>query len=347
VTAGGIAVVAALAKLSGGSSHTDPVPSDITLPSTAATLPGQTGATAGATEFAIDGLSPLITPTDEFFRIDIAAGIPSIDVSTWRLRVGGRVAREVEFSYDDLLAMPQVTAPVTLACVSNPVGGDLIGTAVWQGVELRTLLERAGISSDAEQVVSRSSDGFRAGFPIECVTDGRAAIVAIGMNGAPLDRQHGFPARLIVEGLYGYVSATKWLQSIELRGWDEVDGYWIPLGWSKEGPVLASSRIDVPREGERVAAGAVVVAGVAWAPDSGVGSVQVNVDDGPWIDCELGDQLSGGTWRQWRTTLDLAAGSYDIGVRCIDALGEVQTAVVTPNPIAGATGHHHRWVNVR
>lgn len=323
-----------------------PAPS-ISLPTTDATLPNQRLPLADASSFDVPGLSPLITPTDEFFRIDIAALTPSIDPASWRLRLHGLVDRELSLSYDDLLAMPQVTAPVTLACVSNSVGGSLVGTAVWQGVELRHLLELAGVRPTAQQILGRSNDGFSGGFPVECATDGRAALVAIGMNGAPLPRDHGFPARLVVEGLYGYVSSTKWLQSIELTTWDGADGYWIPRGWSKEGPILMSSRVDVPRDDLSIDPGPTVVAGVAWAPDVGVGRVEIRVDGGEWIDCDLGDDLSGGVWRQWRTTWNATSGSHVIEVRCTDRVGREQTEEVRADTSAGETGLHHRRVRVR
>jgi DMSO/TMAO reductase YedYZ molybdopterin-dependent catalytic subunit len=294
----------------------------------------------------VPGLSPLITPTDEFYRIDTAFSFPRVDLDSWRLRIGGLVDRPLEFSYAELVAMEQVEVPITIACVSNTVGGDLVGTAYWQGIPLRSLLAAAGVQPGGTQVIGRSLDGFTAGFPTEAATDGRSALVVLGMNGEPLPVKHGFPARLVVEGLYGYVSATKWLRSIELRGWDEVDGYWIPLGWSKEGPIKLQSRIDVPRSGETLRVGPTAIAGVAWAPGVGIASVEVQIDDGPWQAAELGAEFSDATWRQWVLPWDATEGRHTLRVRATDRHGQVQTAEVTPVEPDGATGHHTRQVKV-
>lgn len=345
--AGAVAVGAkVLSGRSGGPSAATEARSAITLPPTSATLPGQLRPVPSTAELSIDGITPLITPTSEFFRIDIAFSTPQIDPATWRLQIGGEVDAPLSFSYDELLAMPQVTAPITMACVSNDVGGKLIGTAVWQGVELRTLLERAGVKTGGQQIVGRSVDGFTVGFPTEVAFDGRAALVALGMNGEPLPVVNGFPARLVVEGLFGYVSATKWLHSIELRGWNDFDGYWIQQGWAKEGPILMSSRIDVPRIGQSKPAGTVTLAGVAWAPDSGVRAVEVRIDQGEWRDCVLGEELAGGVWRQWALDWAATPGDHRVEVRCIDAKGRVQTGEHTARPIAGETGWHSRTVTI-
>ena len=210
------------------------------------------------------------------------------------------VDRPLELTYDDLLELPLVEQHVTIACVSNPVGGHLVGNARWTGVRLRELLEMAGVQDGATQIVGRSVDGFTAGFPTSWALEpGREALVAVGMNGEPLPAKHGFPARLIVPGLYGYVSATKWLAAIELTTREAVDGFWIPLGWAKDAPILTQSRIDVPGTGARVAAGPVDVAGVAWAPDRGIAGVEVRVDDGPWQAARTSRPISGATWVQW------------------------------------------------
>lgn len=350
IAALGAGTVAVGAKvLSGrgaGTSVATEARSAITLPPTSATLPGQLAPVTSTADLAVDGITPLITPTSEFFRIDVAFSTPRIDPATWRLQIGGKVDAPLSFSYDDLLSMPQVSAPITVACVSNDVGGDLIGTAVWQGVELRTLLERAGVQAGGDQIVGRSVDGFTVGFPTDVAFDGRAAVVALGMNGEPLPIVNGFPARLVVEGLFGYVSATKWLHSIELHGWNDFDGYWIQQGWAKDGPILMSSRIDVPRIGQSKPAGNVTIAGVAWAPDSGVRSVQVRIDEGPWRECTLGEELSGGVWRQWAHDWDATPGDHRVEVRCIDAKGRVQTGERTARPIAGETGWHSRIITI-
>jgi DMSO/TMAO reductase YedYZ molybdopterin-dependent catalytic subunit len=301
----------------------------------------------GEPSFAVDGLSPYVTPIEDFYRIDTALAVPRVDPDRWELRVSGLVEEPLRLSYDDLLALDSVEVPVTLQCVSNEVGGDLVGNAVWQGVPLADLLDRARPTAGATQVIGRSVDGFTAGFPTELVFDGRTALVAYAMNGEPLPTRHGFPARLVVAGLYGYVSATKWLEEIELVRWEDVDGYWIPRGWSKEGPIKVTSRIDVPRSGADLAAGTVAVAGVAWAPDRGIGAVEVSVDDGPWTACTLGDAASDETWVQWHLAWDAPPGEHVLRVRATTLDGEVQTGAVAPPAPDGATGHHGRRVRVR
>lgn len=310
-------------------------------------LPEVAPSAAVPTDLAVEGLSPLVTPTSQFYRIDTAFTFPSVDLDRWRLRIDGLVDRPLEYSYAELLALPQVEVPITIACVSNEVGGSLVGTAFWQGVPLGALLETAGVQPEGTQILGRSLDGFTAGFPTAAALDGRTALVAVGMNGEPLPVKHGFPARLIVEGLYGYVSATKWLRSIELCDWERVNGYWVPLGWSKEGPIKLQSRIDVPRAGETVRAGTTPIAGVAWAPGVGIAGVEVQVDGGDWIPAELGAEFTDATWRQWMLPWEATAGRHTVRVRAISRDGEVQTAEVAPVEPNGATGHHSRQVTVR
>jgi len=301
---------------------------------------------AAASFDATPGLTPLFTSNRDFYRIDTALTLPRVDLDRWRLKVTGMVDRPFEVSYAELMAMPQVEADIMLSCVSNEVGGSLAGTARWQGVPLAEVLRRAGVKQGASQVVGRSVDGWTAGFPTEMVFDGRDALVALGMNGEPLPQAHGFPARLVVSGVYGYVSATKWLKEIELTTLD-FDGYWVPRGWSKQGPVKLQSRIDVPGGDQTVRAGRVTIAGVAWAPTRGVSRVQVSIDGGPWQEATLADALSADIWRQWRHQWDAAPGPHRIAVRAVDGRGEVQTAEQrSPRP-DGASGHHSIDVNVR
>ena len=342
--AGGIAVVAGAGILRSKPSSQISAPA-VTLPPPTATLPGQPITFTEPAGLDVDGLSPFITPNDSFFRIDTAFYPPNVNLDTWRLKIEGSVDTPLEFSYDELLALPQVEVPLTIACVSNGVGGDLIGTAVWQGVSLGSLLERAGVQPAGDQIVGRSLDGFTAGFPTAAVFDGRTALLALGMNGEPLPPDHGFPARLVIEGLYGYVSATKWLSTIELTGWDTYNGYWIPLGWSKEGPVKIESRIDVPKSSGSLRAGPIPVAGVAWAP-AGVARVEVQIDDGPWIIAELGPAVSNGTWRQWVHQWEAEAGAHKIRVRATDNDGQTQTSDEAPVQPDGATGWHTRRISV-
>jgi DMSO/TMAO reductase YedYZ molybdopterin-dependent catalytic subunit len=288
----------------------------------------------------IAGLTPLVVPNDEFFRIDTALVIPRVDVDDWRLRVGGRVARELTLSYDDLLARDLIERYVTLACVSNEVGGHLVGNASWRGVRLAEILDEAGADRDGTQIVGRSVDGFTVGFPAEIAFDGRDAMVAVGMNGTVLPARHGFPARLVVPGLYGYVSATKWLSEIEVTGWDDFDAYWVPRGWAKEAPIKTQSRIDVPRTGAEVPAGPVTIAGVAWAPNRGVEGVEVRIDGGPWIAAEAAAPLSTDAWVQWRAVVEVSEGDHTIEVRATDGTGTPQTEHRAPPRPDGATGWH-------
>jgi DMSO/TMAO reductase YedYZ molybdopterin-dependent catalytic subunit len=303
-------------------------------------------AVAAPPDLPVRMLSPFATPNTEFFRIDTALIVPNLDAETWRLRIHGMTEREITISLDDLLAMPLVERWVTIACVSNEVGGDLVGNAAWTGVPLRDLLDQAGVADGATQIVGRSVDGWTAGFPTEVAYDGRDALVAVGMNGEPLPRRHGAPARLIVAGLYGYVSATKWLEEIELARWEDFDAYWVPRGWAKEGPVKIASRIDVPRAAETIEAGPNDIAGVAWAPAVGIARVEVTLDGHDWMEAEMGPSVGGHAWRQWRYRWDATPGTYDLGVRATGEDGEIQTSARTQPFPDGATGHHRVRVNV-
>jgi DMSO/TMAO reductase YedYZ molybdopterin-dependent catalytic subunit len=294
----------------------------------------------------VNGITPYITPTEDFFRIDTALRIPRVNADTWKLRITGMVDQPFEINFEDLLSMEAIEEPITLQCVSNEVGGDLVGTAVWQGVRLTDLLERAGIQPGATQIIGESVDDFTAGFPTELLSDGRSALVAYAMNGELLPIQHGFPARLVVSGLYGYVSATKWLREIRLTTWEAEDGYWMPRGWSKEGPVKMASRIDLPRRGERFQAGTTVVAGIALAPSIGISAVEVQVDDGPWETANLGEVASEHTWVQWWWPWEAASGEHLLRVRAIDTNGLVQTSESASPAPDGASGWHQRRVSV-
>ena len=266
-----------------------------TLPTPAVTAPP----IPASASFDVPGLSPLITPNGDFYRIDTALQIPGIDPASWTLKITGMVENEVELSFDDLLKLPLEESRTTLTCVSNEVGGDLVGNATWLGYPIRHLLAQAKPHADADMVLSRSQDGCTASTPIEALTDDRNAILAIGMNGAPLPLEHGYPVRMVVPGLYGYVSATKWVVQLDVTRFDKVTSYWTDRGWSEHGPIKLSSRIDVPSGGS-VAAGDVVVAGVAWSQHTGISAVQVQVDDGDWQEATLADALNIDTWRQWK-----------------------------------------------
>jgi DMSO/TMAO reductase YedYZ molybdopterin-dependent catalytic subunit len=310
---------------------------DVTLPLAANPLP----AVPAAADLGVEGLTPIIVPNADFYRIDTAFAVPRIGLEDWSLSVTGMVERPYEIDFYDLLDMRMVERDVTLSCVSNPVGGDLVGNARWLGVPLSEILDRAIPDPDAEQVVGRSVDDFTVGFPIESVYDGRDALLAVGMNGEPLPFEHGFPARLVVAGLYGYVSATKWLRSIELTRWEDFDAYWVPRGWSKEGPVKTQSRIDTPGEGSRITAGERSVAGVAWAPDRGISRVEVQLgQDAEWVEAQLSEPLSVSAWVQWRASWQAPAGEHLLRVRATDGQGDTQVEQIVPPAPDGATGWH-------
>ena len=279
-----------------------------------------------------------ITPNAAFYRIDTALTFPNVRIDSWSFEIKGMVDTPLKFTYADLLAMPQVERVITLCCVSNEVGGNLIGNAVFRGVLLRDLLDKAGVQPGAEQVYSTSLDGWTSGFPVEVAFDGRDAMVAIGMNGETLPLEHGYPARLVVPGLYGYVSATKWLAEIKVTSWDE-EGYWVPRGWSALGPVKTQSRIDVPRT-RKVKAGKQVIAGVAWAQHRGIEQVEVQIGDGPWQIATLATDVSIDAWRQWLLEWEPKPGEYTLRVRATDRTGETQTDEETDVAPDGATGYH-------
>lgn len=286
-----------------------------------------------------------VTPTQSFYRIDTALSFPRINLDKWKVRIHGMVDTPIELTYADLQSLPQVERMITISCVSNPVGGRYIGNAVWQGVFLRDVLQRVGVQSGVEQVFSRSVDGWTCGFPIDAALDDRDALIAIGMNGEPLSLKHGFPARLIVPGLYGYVSATKWLSDIELTTWDK-KGYWIPRGWSQIAPIKTQSRIDVPRADTSTPAGEMLIAGVAWAQHTGIDTVEVRVDEGPWKLATLSDEVSDDTWRQWTLPWVATPGEHVIQVRATDKSGYTQTETRSNVAPDGATGWHTRRVRI-
>ena len=299
--------------------------------------------------FAIDGISPLVVPNDAFYRIDTALVTPSVNLADWSLRVHGMVRNEVSLTFDQLVELPIVEQYVTIACVSNEVGGNLVGNAKWTGVRLTDVLAMAEPQPGATQIVPRSVDGWTAGFPTEWVTAPerpRDALIAVKMNDEPLPAAHGFPARLIVPGLYGYVSATKWLSEIELTTLEAFDAYWVPRGWAKEAPILTQSRIDVPGNLARVSAGPVAVAGVAWAPDRGISKVEVAVDGGDWQEATLATAIGPQTWIQWKWAWQATPGDHELAVRATDGTGEVQTSQVTRPDPDGARGYHRVAVRV-
>lgn len=305
-----------------------------------------------AASIEVAGMLPLITPVKDFYLIDTALASPRVDVDQWSLKVkGAGVNNPLEMSYKDLMSMPTRESDITLSCVSNEVGGGLVSNGRWTGVLLSDVLKEAGVSPDkvdraSEQLVGRSVDGWTAGFRTELAFDGREALVAFGMNDSELPVKHGYPVRLVVPGLYGYVSATKWLTEIELTDWD-FDAYWIQRTWTKKGPVKTQSRIDTVKGGENLSAGTVPVGGVAWAPHRGISRVEVSTDDGEtWNEARLAEQLDIDTWRQYVYEWDAKPGDYTLQVRATDGEGQTQTAEKTPPHPGGATGNHTVEVSV-
>ena len=317
-----------------------PEPTPTPTPTPAAAQPLTT------TSVDVDGMTPLVTPNNDFYRIDTAFSIPRVDSNTWRLSIGGLVERPYSISFDELLGLSTFEEFITLCCVSNQVGGNLIGNAKWQGVPIWHLINHAGVKPEATQIVGRSVDGFTVGFPRDVAFDGRPAMVAVGMNGEALPFKHGYPARLIVSGLYGYVSATKWLQEIELTTWEGFDGYWIPRGWSKRGPVKLQSRIDVPRQASTISPGRQPIAGVAWAQNRGISKVEVRIDGGDWNEARLALPISKHTWVQWVHEWDATPGSHVVQVRATEANGELQSEGPRPPAPNGAEGWHQIRFNV-
>jgi DMSO/TMAO reductase YedYZ molybdopterin-dependent catalytic subunit len=295
----------------------------------------------------VGGLSPYVTPNSDFYRIDTALSVPVIDPDKWSLRIHGMVQNELQISFAELTALPLEEHVATLTCVSNEVGGDLIGNALWLGYPIRLLLARAKPLPGADMVLSRSEDDFTAGTPLEALTDpDRQSLLAVGMNGQPLPLAHGFPVRMVVPGLYGYVSATKWVVDLKVTSFAEDQGYWTPRGWSAKGPIKLASRIDTPGR-DTVDPGPIVVAGVAWCQHVGVDKVEVRVDQGPWQPAQLADTTGPDTWRQWKLDWTATSGSHTLSVRATDAQGYAQIEAEAPPAPDGSTGYHTVDVTVR
>jgi DMSO/TMAO reductase YedYZ molybdopterin-dependent catalytic subunit len=342
VVAGGAVVVGAMGRGLQGRHSVSGARAALQLPapaSPAAALP--TGVDLG-----VAGIAPFVTPNADFYRVDTALTVPQVDPYRWRLTIKGMVDRELELSFEDLVNRDLIETDVTLVCVSNEVGGTYAGNARWLGVPLADLLEEAGVQAGADQMVSRSVDDWTAGTPTEAVMDGRDAMVAIGMNGEPLPIDHGFPARLVVPGLYGFVSATKWVTEIELTTFEEFDAYWLRRGWAQKAPIKTMARIDTPKGLAKVGAGTVPIGGVAWAVHRGIEAVEVRVDDGPWQLARLGEVPDSDTWRQWMLPWEATPGRHTITARATDGRGEVQTEDRADPIPDGASGWHSVVVTV-
>ncbi len=293
----------------------------------------------------IPGLSPFYTPDATFYRVDTSLVIPQVSPQAWQLRIHGMVDRPVTLTFDDLMKLPMVEHDVTLTCVSESVGGGYIGNARWQGTLLANVLRQAGIQPGAQQIVMRDVNGMTIGVATDPVMDGRASMLAVGMNGQVLPAAHGFPVRVVVPGLYGYVSATKWVVDMQLTTFGAFDAYWVDRGWSQQAPIKTESRIDVPKVGASLNPGKVTIAGVAWAQHKGIAAVEVSVD-GTWYPAKLAAQDTIDTWRQWYYAWDATAGPHTLQVRATDQTGYTQTAVVHQTEPNGATGYHTIKVNV-
>jgi DMSO/TMAO reductase YedYZ molybdopterin-dependent catalytic subunit len=338
ITAGGVAAVAAagggagqllLGRFSVASSR-----AGVRLPAPAVAA---RAVPAGA-ELGIGGLSPFFTSNSQFYRVDTDLVVPQVSPDSWTLRIDGMVRSPVEITFDELLKMPLTEADITLVCVSNVVGGPYAGNARWLGVPLATLLRKAGIKAGADQVLSTGTDGMTISTPLQAILDGRNALVAVGMNGQPLPVAHGFPARMVVPGLYGYVSATKWLTRLTVTTFASQRAYWTQRGYAPKAPIKTESRIDVPKPLAQVPKGRVPVAGVAWAPHRGISAVEVSVDNGPWQTARLAAADGIDTWRQWAWAWDATPGLHSLRVRATDGTGATQTALEASPVPDGASG---------
>ncbi|MEU8773524.1 sulfite oxidase [Streptomyces sp. NPDC048606] len=320
----------------------------LVLPAPASPAP----AVPAGVQLKVAGISPFSTPNRDFYRVDTALTVPRVDAGTWRLRIHGKgVTRPLTYTLEQLLARPLIERDITLTCVSNEVGGPYIGNARWLGVRLADLLREAGVrppsrGGKADQLVARSVDGMTLGSPVEDVMDGRDAMLAVGMNGEPLPFDHGFPVRMLVPGLYGYVSACKWITDIELTTFDAYDPYWVKRQWARRAPIKTQARIDTPKPFARPTAGTVTVAGVAWAQRRGIARVEVRVDEGAWQDADLAPQAGVDTWRQWSYPWQATPGGHTITVRATDGTGTVQTEQRTRTIPDGASGRHSVFVTV-
>ena len=338
----GVAAAAVGTAMQSGSRAVTAIRKAVHLPKAVDTVPVPASAS-----FDVPGITPAITSNADFYRIDTALVVPQVDPDTWSLRIHGLVDHELTLTWPQLLALPLSESATTLSCVSNEVGGDLISTAIWLGHPIRELLARVGVHPDADMVLSRSVDGFTASTPLEALTDPhREAILAVGMNGQPLPAEHGFPVRMVVPGLYGYVSATKWITELEVTRFDRASAYWTERGWSERGPVKLQSRIDVPRRGEGLSPGETVIAGVAWQQHVGVSKVEVQVDGGEWRQATLATAISDDTWVQWSIPWTAERGSHAIRCRATNAHGETQTSTDAWPAPDGATGWQQLNVQV-
>jgi DMSO/TMAO reductase YedYZ molybdopterin-dependent catalytic subunit len=294
----------------------------------------------------VPGTTPFVVANADFYRVDTNLVVPAVDPATWQLTVGGMVDRPFTLSFDELLALPMVERDITLTCVSNEVGGQYAGNARWLGVRLTDLLDRAGIQPGADQLLATAVDGWTSSTPLAVATDGRDALVCVGMNGEPLPLEHGFPVRMLVPGLYGFISATKWLVSLEATTYAAQQAYWTQRGWATDAPIRTMARVEVPAPLSTVSPGPQMIAGTAWAQHRGIDGVEVQIDDGPWRPARLAAEASVDTWRQWSFRWDAPTGQHTLRARATDATGTTQPqARLDPFP-SGAQGWHEVVVTV-
>ncbi|HKU34480.1 MAG TPA: molybdopterin-dependent oxidoreductase [Paenarthrobacter sp.] len=349
ITAAGITAAAAGVTAAGGR-LLSAARSNVAKAREALRLPSPARAAApvpAGVQSPVPGVTPWLTPNNAFYRIDTALSVPEINVNDWKLRVHGLVEQEVILTFQDLLDASLIEAHVTLTCVSNPVGGNLAGNARWLGLPLRDVLARAKPTNGADMVLSTSIDGFSASTPLQVLQDGRDAMLAIGMNGEPLPLEHGYPVRMVVPGLYGFVSATKWVVDLEVTRFADKKAYWTNRGWSEHGPIKTMARVEVPRSFAKIPAGKVAVGGTAWAQTRGITKVEIQIDDGPWADAALSTEASTLTWRQWSYEWEATPGPHYIKVRATDGTGQVQTGQRADPVPDGASGWQSVMVTVQ
>lgn len=332
---GGVAVVAAASGYAGRViAHSRAAIGNITLPR----AKSPAGSFPAGLDRKVPGITPFRTSVDDFYRVDTRLSLPIVDAGSWELVIDGDVARSQSLSYDDLLAMPMIERDITLTCVSNEIGGPYVGGARWLGVPLRTLLDRAGVGHASDQILATDVDGMTISTPLALATDGRDAMIAVGMNGEPLPRAHGFPARMVVPGLYGFISACKWINRMTLTTYADHSAYWTDRGWAEDAPIKIESRIDTPQGLQRIKAGRTFIGGIAWAQPVGVGSVEVQVDGSAWQKATLGPSAGHDYWRQWYLEWDAKPGQHQLACRATDREGHVQTTARTSPFPDGASG---------
>ena len=335
VTAGAAATAGLAGRLLAERSSVTSARAAVRIPRPSATVPPL----PPGVNLGIPGLAPFVTTNSSFYRVDTALVLPQVDPTSWQLRIHGMVSREITLTFDELLRRPLIEDYVTLCCVSDPVGGPYIGNALWLGTSLASLLREAGIKAGADQLMCTSVDGFTSGTPVQTVMDGRDALLAVAMNGQPLPVAHGFPARMVVPGLYGYVSATKWVTDINVTTFAGNYAFWAQQGWSQQAPIKTESRIDVPNGASQIPAGRTAVAGVAWAQHKGIEAVEVRVDSGPWNQAQLAAVPGLDSWRQWVWDWDATSGNHVLEARATDKTGYTQTAAAAQPEPNGASGY--------